>query len=90
MWQISNLWLTCESGTNEAHLLDQVSKEDGLLSQRIVNQALGKEDHPMGKIVLRKPRYHTLFLHIRATCDIDDQISQILPVSVRNTQHQEK
>lgn len=35
----------------------------------------------MGKIVLRQPRHHTLLLHIRATRDVDDQISQVLPMS---------
>lgn len=35
----------------------------------------------MGKIVLRQPRYHALLLHIRATRDVDDQISQVLPMS---------
>lgn len=62
------------------YLLYEVPEEDSLLSQGIVNQAFGKEDHPMGEIVLREPRYDTLFLHIRAACDVDDQIPQVLPV----------
>lgn len=65
---------------SEVYLLYQVPEENSLLSQGIVNQALGEEDHSMGKIVLRKPRYHTLFLHIRTTCYVDDQIPQVLPV----------
>lgn len=61
-------------------LLHEVPEEDGLLSQGIVNQAFRKEDHPVGKIVLREPGYHALLLHIRAACDVDDQISQVLPM----------
>lgn len=57
------------------HLLYEVLKEDGLLPQGIMNQAFRKEDHPMRKIVLRQPRYHTLLLHIRTACDVDDQIA---------------
>lgn len=65
----------------ETYLLDEVSKEDGLLPQGIVDQAFREEDHPMGEVVLREPGYHTLLLHVRATRDVNDQVSQVLPVS---------
>lgn len=45
-----------------------------------MHQALGEEDHPVGKVVLREPRHHTLLLHIRATRDVNDQVAQVLPV----------
>lgn len=64
----------------KGYLLNEVPEEDGLLSQGIMNQAFRKEDHPVGKIVLRQPRYHTLLLHVRAACDVDNQIAQVLPV----------
>lgn len=63
------------------YLLYEVPEEDGLLSQGIMNQALREEDHPMGKIVLRQPGYHALLLHVRAPGDVNDQISQVLPMS---------
>lgn len=63
------------------YLLDEVPEENGLLSQGIMNQAFGEEDHAMGKIVLREPGHHALLLHIRAACDVDDQVSQVLPMS---------
>ncbi len=62
------------------YLLYEVPEEDGLLSQGIMNQAFREEDHPVGKIVLRQPGYNTLLLHIRAARDVDNQISQVLPV----------
>lgn len=76
----------CQSDalSQEAYLLYEVPEEDGLLSQGIMNQAFRKEDHPVGKIVLREPGYHTLLLHIRAACDVDNQISQVLPVPACN------
>lgn len=63
------------------YLLYEVPEEDGLLSQGIMNQALREEYHPMGEIVLRQPGYHTLLLHVRAPSDVNDQISQVLPMS---------
>lgn len=62
------------------YLLDEVFEEDGLLPQWIVNQPLREEDHAVGEVVLREPGYHTLLLHVRATRDVDDQVSQVLPV----------
>lgn len=64
----------------ETHLLDEVLEKDGLLPQRVVHQALGEEDHPVGEVVLREPRHHALLLHVRATRDVDDQVAQVLPV----------
>lgn len=64
------------------YLLDEVSTEDGLLSQGIVDQAFREEDHPMGEVVLREPGHHTLLLHVRPAGDVNDQVSQVLPVSV--------
>ena len=69
----------------EGHLLYEVPEEDGLLPQGIVNQALREEDHPVGEVVLREPRHHALLLHIRAACDVDDQIAQVLPVPACKT-----
>lgn len=63
------------------YLLDEVSQEDGLLSQGIVDQAFREEDHPVGEVVLREPGNDALLLHVRATGDINDQVSQVLPVS---------
>lgn len=37
------------------YLLDEVLEKDGLLPQRVVHQALGEEDHPVGEVVLREP-----------------------------------
>lgn len=66
-----------------AYLLDEVSEEDGLLSQGVVDQAFGEEDHPVGEVVLREPGHHALLLHVRAPGDVDDQVAQVLPVSAR-------
>lgn len=54
------------------YLLYKVPEEDGFLPQGIMNQAFRKEDHSVGEIVLREPRYHALFLHIWTACDVDD------------------
>lgn len=62
------------------YLLDEVLEKDGLLPQRVVHQALGEEDHPVGEVVLREPRHHTLLLHIGPTRDVDDQVAQVLPM----------
>lgn len=62
------------------YLLDEVLEKDGLLPQWVVHQALREEDHPVGEVVLREPRHHTLLLHIRATRDVDNQVAQVLPV----------
>lgn len=37
------------------YLLDEVLEKDGLLPKRVVHQALGEEDHPVGEVVLREP-----------------------------------
>lgn len=63
------------------YLLNEVSKEDGLLSEGIVDQAFREEDHPMGEVVLREPGNNALLLHVRAAGDVNDQVSQVLPVS---------
>lgn len=63
------------------YLLYEVPEEDGLLSQGIMNQALRKEDHPMGEVVLGQPGHNALLLHVRAASDVDDQVSQVLPMS---------
>lgn len=65
------------------YLLDEVFEEDGLLPQRIVNQPLREEDHAVGEVVLREPRYHALLLHVRAARHIHNQVAQILPISAR-------
>ena len=62
------------------YLLYEVPEEDGLLPQRIVNEAFREEDHAMGKVMLWQPGYHALLLHVRAACDVDNQITQVLPV----------
>lgn len=73
-----------DEGLNTAaYLLYEVPEEDGLLSKGIMNQAFGKEDHPVGKIVLRQPGDHALLLHVRAAGDVDDQITQVLPMPAR-------
>lgn len=46
-----------------------------------MNQALGEEDHPMGEVVLGQPGHNALLLHVRAASDVDDQVSQVLPMS---------
>lgn len=85
---ITRLWVSSQKTAWSAqrhsdllYLLDEVSKEDGLLSQGIVDQAFREEDHPVGKVVLREPRHNTLLLHVRAAGDVNDQVSQVLPVS---------
>lgn len=67
------------------HLLHQVPEEDGLLPQGIVNEAFGEEYHPVGEIVLREPGHHSLFLHVGTARDVDDQVSQVLPMPVCKT-----
>lgn len=65
------------------YLLNEVSEEDGLLSQRVVDQPFGEEDHPVGEVVLREPGHHALLLHVWATGDVNDQVPQVLPVPAR-------
>lgn len=59
-------------GVCDSHFLYEVFKEDGFLSQGIVNQPFRKEDHPVREIVLREPRHDALLLHVRPTGNVDD------------------
>ena len=72
-FQISGLSLV-------VYLLYEVPEEDGLLPQRIMNKAFREEDHAVGEVMLWQPGYHALLLHVRAACDVDNQITQVLPV----------
>lgn len=63
------------------YLLHQIPKEDGFLTKWVVHQPLRKEDHSLWEVVLRKPGDHPLLLHVRTAGDVNDQVSQVLPVS---------
>lgn len=60
--------------------LCQGLEEVGLVSERVMDQAVAEGDNAMREVVLRQPGHHPLLLHVWPSCHIDDQIAQILPV----------
>lgn len=46
-----------------------------------MNKSIREEDHSLWEVVLRQPWNHTLLLHIWTASNIDNQISQVLPMS---------
>lgn len=55
--------------------LCQGLEEVGLVSERVMDQAVAEGDNAMRKVVLRQPSYHPLLLHVWPSCHIDDQIA---------------
>lgn len=65
------------------YLVDEGLEEVGLVSERVVDQSVTEGHDAVRKVMLREPRHHALLLHVRATCYVYDQVTQILPVSAR-------
>lgn len=49
-----------------------------------MHQAVAERDDAVREVVLGQPGYHPLLLHVRTTCDIHDQVTQVLPVPANN------
>lgn len=60
--------------------LSQGLEEVGLVSERVVDQAVAEGHDTMREVVLRQPGHHALLLHVWTSRHINDQIAQILPV----------
>lgn len=64
------------------HLRDEQLQKVSLVAQRVVHQAITEGHHTVREIVLSQPCHHPLLLHVRPAGHIDDEVAQVLPVSV--------
>lgn len=65
------------------HLTDETFEEVGLVSERVVNEAVAEGHHAVREVVLGEPGHHTLLLHVGPTRHVHDQVAQVLPVPGR-------
>lgn len=66
------------------YLVDEGFEEVGLVSERVMYQAVAEWDDAIREVMLGEPGNNTLLLHVRTTCDIHYQIAQVLPVPANN------
>lgn len=64
------------------HLRDEQLQKVSLVPQWVVHQAVTEGHHTVREIVLSQPCHHPLLLHVGSAGHIDDEVAQVLPVSV--------
>lgn len=64
--------------------LDELIQVGGFVSERIPGQTVRERDETMRKVVLRQPGNYRLLLHIWSRGDVDNQVTQFLPVPARS------
>lgn len=52
-----------------------------------MHQPVAEGDDAVREVVLREPCHHPLLLHVRAACDVHNQITQVLPVPAIQGMH---
>lgn len=55
------------------------------MGERIPGQAVGERDETVGKVVLRQPGDHCLLLHIGSRGNVNDEVTQFLPMPKRTS-----
>lgn len=56
-----------------------------LLLERVFGETIHEHDHTMWEVMLSQPANHLCVLHVWSCCHIQDQVSQLLPVSACNS-----
>ena len=67
----------------KAYLMLQMFEILYLLSERFFGETIHKSHHSVWKIMLSQPGYYFIMLKIWSGCDVHDQITQLLPISVK-------
>lgn len=64
------------------HLRDEQLQKVSLVAQWVVHQAITEGHHAVREVVLSQPCYHPLLLHVGPAGHINNEVAQVLPVSV--------